>query len=153
MCYRTGKHAVCRRVPASFSPEMLQAWAVKGLILRIALILLSLLTCSLLSFFLLLFFFSFFFFFFSFLFLIDIIARQKRHVNLGPDSSGGNWMSVLNVGAECRCCTWLFPEQTSVTALDKLDQCCLATGKAHYKECALSNASAALPRSLRPHWN
>ena len=31
MCYRTGKHTVCRQVPASFSPEILQAGAVKGL--------------------------------------------------------------------------------------------------------------------------
>ena len=31
MCYRTGKHTVCRRVPASFCPEILQAGAVKGL--------------------------------------------------------------------------------------------------------------------------
>ena len=30
-CYRTGKCTVCRRVRAFFSPEMLQAWAVKGL--------------------------------------------------------------------------------------------------------------------------
>ena len=29
--YRTGKYMVCRRVPASFSPEILQAGAVKGL--------------------------------------------------------------------------------------------------------------------------
>ena len=31
MCYRTGKGTVWRRVRASFSPEMLQAGAVKGL--------------------------------------------------------------------------------------------------------------------------
>ena len=31
-CYRTGKYIVCRRVRASFSPEILQAVAVKGLI-------------------------------------------------------------------------------------------------------------------------
>ena len=31
-CYRTGKYTVCRRVRASFSPEILQAGAVKGLI-------------------------------------------------------------------------------------------------------------------------
>ena len=31
-CYRTGKYTVCRRVPASFSPETLQAGAAKGLI-------------------------------------------------------------------------------------------------------------------------
>ena len=30
MCYRTGKYTVCRRVRASFSPEIF-AWAVKGL--------------------------------------------------------------------------------------------------------------------------
>ena len=30
MCYRTGKNAVCRRVRASFSPEIVQAEAVKG---------------------------------------------------------------------------------------------------------------------------
>ena len=30
-CYRTGKYTVCRGVPASFSPEILQAGAVKGL--------------------------------------------------------------------------------------------------------------------------
>ena len=30
-CYRTGKHSVCRHVSASLSPEILQAWAVKGL--------------------------------------------------------------------------------------------------------------------------
>ena len=29
-CYRTGKYTVCRRVRASFSPEILQAGAVKG---------------------------------------------------------------------------------------------------------------------------
>ena len=33
-CYRTGKYSVCRHVPASFSPEILQAGAVKGLIGR-----------------------------------------------------------------------------------------------------------------------
>ena len=32
MCYRTGKYTVCRRVRASFSPEILQARAVMGLI-------------------------------------------------------------------------------------------------------------------------
>ena len=31
MCYWTGKYTVCRRVRASFSPEVLQAGAVKGL--------------------------------------------------------------------------------------------------------------------------
>ena len=31
-CYRTGKYTVCRHVHASFSPEMLQAGAVKRLI-------------------------------------------------------------------------------------------------------------------------
>ena len=31
-CYRTGKHTVCRRVRAAFSPDILQAGAVKGLI-------------------------------------------------------------------------------------------------------------------------
>ena len=31
MCYRTGKYTVCRRVRASFSPEILQAGEVKGL--------------------------------------------------------------------------------------------------------------------------
>ena len=30
-CYRTGKYTVCRRVRAAFSPEILQAGAVKGL--------------------------------------------------------------------------------------------------------------------------
>ena len=30
-CYRIGKYTVYRRVRASFSPEMLQAGAVKGL--------------------------------------------------------------------------------------------------------------------------
>jgi len=30
-CYRTGKYTVCRHVPASFSLEILQAGAVKGL--------------------------------------------------------------------------------------------------------------------------
>ena len=30
-CYTTGKYTVCRRVHASFSPEILQAGAVKGL--------------------------------------------------------------------------------------------------------------------------
>ena len=30
-CYRTGKYTVCRRVRASFSPDILQAVAVKGL--------------------------------------------------------------------------------------------------------------------------
>jgi len=35
-CYRTGKHTVCRRVRASFSPEILQAGqgAVEGLTVR-----------------------------------------------------------------------------------------------------------------------
>ena len=33
-CYRTGKYTVCRRVHASFSPEILQAGAVKGLITK-----------------------------------------------------------------------------------------------------------------------
>ena len=32
-CYRTGKYTVCRRVRASFSPEILQVGAVKGLII------------------------------------------------------------------------------------------------------------------------
>ena len=31
-CYRTGKYTVCGRVYASFSPEILQVVAVKGLI-------------------------------------------------------------------------------------------------------------------------
>jgi len=31
MCYRTGKYAVCKRVRASFSPEIVRAGAVKGL--------------------------------------------------------------------------------------------------------------------------
>ena len=31
MCYRTGEYTVCRRVRASFSPEILKAVAVKGL--------------------------------------------------------------------------------------------------------------------------
>ena len=31
-CYRTGKYTVCRRYRASFSPEILQSGAVKGLI-------------------------------------------------------------------------------------------------------------------------
>ena len=31
-CYSTGKYTVCRRVRVSFSPEILQALAVKGLI-------------------------------------------------------------------------------------------------------------------------
>ena len=30
-CYRIGKYTVCRRVRPSFSPEILQAGAVKGL--------------------------------------------------------------------------------------------------------------------------
>ena len=30
-CYRTGKYTACRRVRASFSPEIVQAGAVKGL--------------------------------------------------------------------------------------------------------------------------
>ena len=29
-CYRTGKYTVCRRVRASFSPEIVQAGAVEG---------------------------------------------------------------------------------------------------------------------------
>ena len=33
MCYRSGKYTVCRRFSASLSPEILQAGAVKGLIL------------------------------------------------------------------------------------------------------------------------
>ena len=35
MCYRTRTYTVCRRVRASFSPETLQAEAVKGLILTV----------------------------------------------------------------------------------------------------------------------
>ena len=31
MCYRTGKNAVCSRVRVSFSPEILQDGAAKGL--------------------------------------------------------------------------------------------------------------------------
>ena len=31
MCYRIGRYTVCWRVPASVSPEILQAEAVKGL--------------------------------------------------------------------------------------------------------------------------
>ena len=31
-CYRTGKYTGCRRVHASFSPEIVQAGVVKGLI-------------------------------------------------------------------------------------------------------------------------
>ena len=31
MCYRTAKYTICRRVRATFSPEILQAGAVKGL--------------------------------------------------------------------------------------------------------------------------
>ena len=31
-CYRIEKHTVCRRVRASFSPDLLQAGAVNGLI-------------------------------------------------------------------------------------------------------------------------
>ena len=31
MCYRTGKYSVCRRVRASFSPDILQTAAVNGL--------------------------------------------------------------------------------------------------------------------------
>ena len=31
-CYRTGKYTVCKRVSASFSPEILQAGALRGLI-------------------------------------------------------------------------------------------------------------------------
>ena len=30
-CYRTGKYTVCRRIRAFFSPDILQAVAVKGL--------------------------------------------------------------------------------------------------------------------------
>ena len=37
MCYRTGKYAACRRVRASFSTEILQAWTVKGLIQKLGL--------------------------------------------------------------------------------------------------------------------
>ena len=37
MCYRTRRNIVCRRVRASFSPEILQAGAVKGLISESAL--------------------------------------------------------------------------------------------------------------------
>ena len=32
-CYSTGKYTVCRRIRASFSPEILQAVAAKGLII------------------------------------------------------------------------------------------------------------------------
>ena len=32
MCHRTGKYTVCRRARASFSPEVLHAGTVKGLI-------------------------------------------------------------------------------------------------------------------------
>ena len=48
MCYRTGKYTVCRRVPASFSPEMLQAGAVEGLTALLALLLVRVLcnVCS-----------------------------------------------------------------------------------------------------------
>jgi len=35
-CYRTGKYNVCRHVCAAFSPEILQAEAVKGLIVGTA---------------------------------------------------------------------------------------------------------------------
>ena len=35
MCYRTGKYPVCRRVRVSFSPEILQAGAVKGLTMAV----------------------------------------------------------------------------------------------------------------------
>ena len=31
ICYRTGKHTVCRHARAFFSPEILQAGTVKGL--------------------------------------------------------------------------------------------------------------------------
>ena len=31
MCYRTGKYTICRCIHPSFSPEVLQAGAVKGL--------------------------------------------------------------------------------------------------------------------------
>ena len=31
MCYRAERYSVCRRIRASFSPEILQAGAVKGL--------------------------------------------------------------------------------------------------------------------------
>ena len=34
-CYRTEIYTVWRRVPASFSPEIVQAGAVKGLIVRL----------------------------------------------------------------------------------------------------------------------
>ena len=34
MCYKTRKYTVCRRICASFSPEILQAGAVKGLLPR-----------------------------------------------------------------------------------------------------------------------
>ena len=33
LCYRTGRYTVCGRIRASFSPEILQAGAVKGLTL------------------------------------------------------------------------------------------------------------------------
>ena len=33
-CYRSGQYTVCRRVRASFSPEILLAGAVKGLYLQ-----------------------------------------------------------------------------------------------------------------------
>ena len=36
MGYRTGKYPVCRRVRTSFSPEILQAGAVKGLSILLA---------------------------------------------------------------------------------------------------------------------
>ena len=32
MCYRAGKYAVCRRVRVSFTPEIVQAGTVKGLV-------------------------------------------------------------------------------------------------------------------------
>ena len=35
-CYRTGKYTLCRRVHAPFSPDILQAVAVKGLRLRMS---------------------------------------------------------------------------------------------------------------------
>ena len=31
MCYKTGKYTACRRVSESFSPEILQVGAVRGL--------------------------------------------------------------------------------------------------------------------------
>ena len=35
MCHRTGKHTVCRWVRASFSPEIVQAGAVEGLMVSL----------------------------------------------------------------------------------------------------------------------